>query len=77
MGLLARRSEGVGRDREEDGAGRGGGQQGTSDYADALSLVRLLSAAVLRVCDEPPSSSVLSSEGADEQRVPLRVYRHI
>ena len=40
------------------------GQQGTRVDADAPSLVLLLSASVLRVCDEPPSSSLLRSKGA-------------
>ena len=35
------------------------GKQSTRDDADALSLVRLLSAPVLRVRDKPPSSSLL------------------
>ena len=39
------------------------GQQSTSDNADALSLVLLLSATVLRVRDEPPGSSLLRFEG--------------
>ena len=43
------------------------GQQSTRDDADALSLVRLLSASVLRVPDELPGLSLCSSKGA--QRV--------
>ena len=72
LGSLLLRFKGVGRDREEDGVGRGSGrveegrsgQQGRRVDADAPSLVLLLSASVLRVCDEPPSSSLLRSKGA-------------
>ena len=40
------------------------GQQGTRVDADAPSLVLLLSASILRVGDEPPGWSLLSSDGA-------------
>ena len=68
-------SEGAGRDQQEDGVGRGSGrvdegrsgQQSTIDDADALSLVLLLSASVLRVPDELPGLSLCSSKGS--QRV--------
>lgn len=43
-------------------AGAGSGR--TRDGASASSIPRLFSVAVLRVRDEPPNSSLLSSEGA-------------
>ena len=39
------------------------GQQSTRDHMDALSLVLLLSASVLRVPDELPGLSLWSSKG--------------
>ena len=58
--------------RVKEGRGR---QQGTRDDADASSLVHLLSTSVLCVRNEPPGSSLLSSEGTDRhgQAVMLEV----
>ena len=65
-------SEGAGTNGEEDVVASNGGrvedgrsrQQIRRDDADALSLVLLLSASVLRVRDEPLGSSLLEFEGA-------------
>ena len=65
------RFEGAGRTTGSDGAAgewmRAGAGSRARDNADALSLVLLLSASVLRVPDELPGLSVWSSKGA--QRV--------
>ena len=54
------------RERERGATRRreSGGGRRTRDATDALSLVRLLSAAVLRVRTEPTGSFLLNSEGA-------------
>ena len=56
--------EGAGTHSEEDGGRGEEGRQGTSDYADAPSLVPLLFASLLRMRDEPPGSLLFSPENA-------------
>ena len=57
----------AGRGSEREGEGRNG-QQSTSDDADAPSLVHLLSASVLRVCDELSGSSLFRFGRAERDR---------
>ena len=64
-GSLLFSPEGTGTDGQEDGGRGEEGRQGTSGYADAPSLVPLLFASILRTRNEPPGSSLFSSENAE------------